>query len=260
VEVLFDSLFVAPFVNGMLLAMLLALLGPYSRMRGEWLASLGIAQASAAGLLLGAFAGVAATLGGLLAAIAAAVAKALLGRRAGNDAYGLMLLVGWSASLLLAANTAHGEDLSRALLEGQLYFTGVPHLIGIGVVFVIVVATLRVLSRPLLLGCLFPDRLVGDRRLGTRHDLTFDVLVAVSLAVAASVIGVMAAFALVFVPSRVAFSFAGSWRMAIVWSVGLGAAAYVASFALAILFDQPYGPVLVSTLLIVGAGRAFARR
>jgi len=49
VDVLFDPLFLAPFLTGRLLAVLLALLGPYSRMRGEWLASLGVAQAAAAG-------------------------------------------------------------------------------------------------------------------------------------------------------------------------------------------------------------------
>jgi hypothetical protein len=42
--------------------------------------------------------------------------------------------------------------------------------------------------------------------------------------------------------------------------VGLGVAAYLGSFAIAILFDQPYGPVLVAALLVVGTGRAFSRR
>ena len=259
-DVLFDSLFLAPFLNGLLLALLLALVGPYARMRGEWLASLGVAQAAAAGLLLGAFVDGAATLGALLAAAVAAVAKSALGRRSGNDAYAVMLLVGWSAALLLAANTARGEDLSRALLEGQLYFTGTSELAGIAVMLGVVVSSLVWLSRPLLVGCLFPDRLVGDRRPAARYDLGFDVLMAVSLALAATVVGVMAAFALVFVPAWVAFRLAGSWRTAIAWSVGLGVAAYLGSFAIAILFDQPYGPVLVAALLVVGTGRAFSRR
>lgn len=258
-EVLFDPLFLAPFLNGLLLALLLALLGPYSRMRGEWLASLGVAQAAAAGLLLGAFVDGAATLGALLAATVAAVTKTLFGRRSGNDAYAVMLLVGWSTALLLAANSAHGEDLSRALLEGQLYFTGTSQLLSISVLLAIVVVTLGMLSRRLLLSCLFPDRLVNDRRPAARYDLTFDVLVAVSLALAATVVGVMAAFALVFIPAWVAFRFAGSWRASLVWSLILGTVAYVGSFAIAILFDQPYGPVLVAALLVVGMSRSVVR-
>jgi zinc transport system permease protein len=258
-EALFDALFLTPFVNGLLLSIVLALLGPYSRMRGEWLASLGVAQAAGAGLLFGAFLDGAATIGALAAAAVAAIAKTLLGR-SGNDGYAVMLLVGWSTALLLAANIARGEDLSHALLEGQLYFTGTSQLWSIAVLLAIVIVTMTVLSRRLLLGCLLPDRLVGDRRPTARYDLAFDVLVAISLALAATVVGVMAAFALVFIPAWVAFRVAGSWRSTLTWSLLLGTAAYIGSFALAIIFDQPYGPVLVAALLVVGSGRAIVRR
>jgi zinc transport system permease protein len=258
-DALFDSLFLMPFVNGLLLSVVLALLGPYSRMRGEWLASLGVAQAAGAGLLFGASLDGAATIGALAAAAVAAVAKTLLGRRSGNDGYAVMLLVGWSAALLLAANTSRGEDLSHALLEGQLYFTGTSQLWGLAVLLVIVVVTMTVLSRRLLVGCLLPDRVVGDTRPAARFDMAFDVLVAISLALAATVVGVMAAFALVFIPAWVAFRVAGNWRSTLTWSLLLGTVAYVGSFALAIIFDQPYGPVLVAALLVVGSGRAIVR-
>jgi zinc transport system permease protein len=257
-EALFDALFLTPFVNGLLLSIMLALLGPYSRMRGEWLASLGVAQAAGAGLLFGAFFDGAATIGALAAAAVAAIAKTVLGR-SGNDGYAVMLLVGWSTALLLAANIARGEDLSHALLEGQLYFTGTSQLWSIAVLLAIVIGTMTVLSRRLLVGCLLPDRVVGDRRPAARYDLAFDVLVAISLALAATVVGVMAAFALVFIPAWVAFRMAGSWRSTLTWSLLLGTAAYTGSFALAIIFDQPYGPVLVAALLVVGSGRTMIR-
>ena len=258
-EVLFDRLFLIPFLNGLLLALLLAVLGPYARMRGEWLASLGVAQAAAAGLLLGAFLEGPAVAGALLTAAAAALVKTWLGRMSGNDAYAAMLLVAWSASLLVAANTARGEDLSRALLEGQLYFTGATDLALIALVLVAVVPTMAMLARQMLLGCLFPDRFVDDRRPSARYDKVFDILVAVSIALAATVVGVMAAFALIFIPAWVAFRLAGGWRAALTWSLVLGTLAYVASFAAAILFDQPYGPVLVTALLVVASGRFAAR-
>ena len=50
----FDPLFLLPFVNGLLLALLLPLLGAFVRLREEWLASLGLAQVSAAAVVLGA--------------------------------------------------------------------------------------------------------------------------------------------------------------------------------------------------------------
>jgi zinc transport system permease protein len=46
----------------------------------------------------------------------------------------------------------------------------------------------------------------------------------------------------------------------VAWSAGLGLAAYVVSFALAIALDQPYGPVLVATLLAMAVARAVVRK
>ena len=235
-------------------------MGAYSRLRGEWLASLGIGQAAAAGIVLAAFFGWPVGVGALLVAVLAAPAKTLLGKNDGDDTYAVMLLAGWSVALLLAANAAHGEDLSRALLQGQIYFTGRSHLVAIAAVVIAVAVLLPRLSARLLLGRFFPGHSAANGVSNPRHELLFDILVAVTLAIAASVVGVMGAFALVFVPPWVAFRFAGGWRRTVAWSAGLGAAAYVVSFALAIAFDQPYGPVLVATLLVMAVARAASRR
>jgi zinc/manganese transport system permease protein len=256
-DVLFDPLFLVPFLNGLMLAVLLPIIGNYSRIRNEWLASLGVTQAAAAGLLLGAFVDGMATAGALLAATVAALAKWRFGGDSGNDGYAIMLLVGWSATLLLAANTARGEDLSRGLLEGQLYFTGPSDSLEIAVLLVIGLAVLYLISRELLVARLFPDRLPGRGGSVRRYELVFDVIAALSLALAASLVGVMAAFALIFIPAWIAFRFAGSWRASLIWSVSLGLLAYVGSFATAVLADQPYGPVLVASLVVVGCSRAF---
>ena len=190
--------------------------------------------------------------------IAGAEDGGLFGRTGGDDTYAVMLLSGWSIALLLAANTAHGEDLSRALLQGQIYFTGASELTGI-------VAT-AALSRAapwesprLLLGRFFPEHFAANGIANPRHEVAFDMLAAVTLAVAASVVGVMGAFALVFVPPWIAFRFAHGWRRTVGWSVGLGVLAYVVAFVLAIALDQPFGPMLVATLLAVAAARALAR-
>jgi zinc/manganese transport system permease protein len=253
-----DPIFLVPFVNGLLLAAALPAVGAYARLRGEWLASLGIGQVAAAGIALGAFFAVPAVVGAVLAALVAAAAKTLIGRD-GDDTYAAMLLAGWSLSLLLAANSAHGEDLSRALLQGQIYFTAVSHLAGIAVVVVAAALVLPRVSSRLLLGRFLPDHYAANGIDNPRHELVFDMLAAVTLAVAASVVGVMGAFALVFVPPWVAFRFAHGWRRTVAWSAGLGVVAYIASFVLAIALDQPFGPMLVATLLAVAAARVFAR-
>jgi zinc/manganese transport system permease protein len=258
VHEIFDRMFLLPFVNGILLALLLPLLGAWIRLREEWLAALGLAQVAAAGVVVGALFMEPVGLVALAAAALAAAAKAFLGR-SGNDAYAVMILLGWSVALIGAAFTAHGDELSRALVQGQLYFTGESHLQGILSLTLVSAALLPWLSPRLLLGRFFPDHFRANGNPNPHHDLVFDVLVAVTLALSATAIGVMAAFALVFVPPWVAFGFAHGWRRTIVWSVGLGVFAYLVSFVAAIRLDQPFGPVLVSVLLIVSLLRAFVR-
>ncbi len=254
-----DPIFLLPLANGLLLSIVLPAVGAYSRLRGEWLASLGIGQAAAAGIVLAAFFSLPVGVGALAVAVLAAPAKTLLGRHDGDDTYAVMLLAGWSLSLLLAANTTHGEDLSRVLLQGQIYFTGRSHLVGIVAVVLAVAVLLPMVSSRLLIGRFFPEHFLANGVASPRHEVVFDMMVAVSLALAASVVGVMGAFALVFVPPWVAFRFAGGWRHTVAWSAGLGVMAYVASFAVAIALDQPYGPVLVATLLLMSVARAVVR-
>jgi zinc/manganese transport system permease protein len=254
-----DPLFLVPFLNGLLLSAALPAVGVYARLRGEWLASLGIGQVAAAGIVLGSFLGVPVAVGAVLAAVMGAMTKTLFGRTGGDDTYAVMLLSGWSTALLLAANTAHGEDLSRALLQGQIYFTGASELTGIVAIGLAVALLLPWASPRLLLGRFFPEHYAANGIANPRHEVVFDMLAAVTLAVAASVVGVMGAFALVFVPPWIAFRFAHGWRRTVEWSAGLGVLSYVVAFVLAIALDQPFGPMLVATLLAVAAARALAQ-
>jgi len=75
----------------------------------------------------------------------------------------------------------------------------------------------------LLVGRFFPDHSAATAA-DPHHDLVFDILVAVTLAVSATAIGVMAAFALCS-SAWVAFRFAHGWRRTLIWSVGLGVTA-----------------------------------
>jgi zinc transport system permease protein len=254
-----DAMFLLPFLNGLLLAVLLPLVGAHVRLRDEWLASLGLAQAAAAGVVLAAFWVGPVALVALAAAALAALAKSLLGHK-GNEAYALMLLVGWTAALLLAANSAHGDDLSRALVQGQLYFTGAAHLQALTAVALIQFGLLPWLAPRLLLARFFPDHFAANGQPNPRHELVFDVLVAVTLALAATAIGVMAAFAVVFLPPWIAFRFARGWFRTIALGIAISVAGYLAAFLLALRFDQPIGPVLVGVLLALGLVRPFAPR
>jgi zinc transport system permease protein len=243
----FDPLFLIPFINGLLMALLLSILGCYARIRDEWLASLGLAQASAAGVAVGALVFKPFVVVALAAAGAAAAVKALF-KRKGNEIYALMMLGGWSIALLAASNSARGGELGKTLIEGQLYFSGPAQLRGIGILALIACLWMPRLSPRLLLGHFFPFHFSADGPFRPSHDLVFDLLTALSLAFAAMVIGVMGAFAFVFIPPWIAFRVAGGWKRTLIAAALLSSGAYAAAFAAAIAFDQPIGPVLVAVL------------
>jgi len=253
-QLVVDPLFRVPFLNGLLLAVSMPLLGAYVRLRDEWLASLGMAQVTAAGGVAGLLLGIHPIAGALGAAGLAATAKGAV-RRSGNDVFVLLLLFGWSVALLGAANSAQGEEVSHALLDGQLYFTSGTHLAGAAALLAAVALLLPRLSRRLLLERFFPEHLAANRESPFRIHLAFDLLVAFAVALATQSVGVMASFALVFVPPWAAFAGANGWRRALARTAVVAAAAYVVAFAAAIGLNQPFGPVLVAALLLTGLVR-----
>ncbi|MCK6394664.1 metal ABC transporter permease [Zoogloea sp.] len=254
-ELLFDPLFRVPFFTGLLLAGLLPLIGMYLRLRGEWLAALAFAQMASAGALLAMVLGWPMLAGGALAALLAALAKGIAAA-AGANAYALMMLLAWGAGVLLVANHPLAEQAGHALFDGQLYFTGEGHLLAVGLVCAGAVPVLLRLNRPLLLARFFPE-FHQARGLDARPRLMlFDLLAGVVIALATVSIGVMAAFALVFVPPLVAYRFGRSWRFGLGLAALIGMGGYSLAFALSLAFDQPFGPVcavlLVALILLLG--------
>jgi zinc transport system permease protein len=73
-------------------------------------------------------------------------------------------------------------------------------------------------------------------------------------------IGVMGAFALIFVPPLIAFGWADGWRRSLMLAVISGLLAYITAFALALVLDQPFGPLLGLLLVAAGVGSALLRR
>ena len=246
-SILVDPVFAQPFFTGLIFAILLPLVGAYLRLRDEWLAALALAQTAAAGALLAMLAGGPLLLGGFLAGLAAAGLKHGVdeaARGVQGATYALLLVAAWALAVLLVANHPLAERLGHALFDGQLYFTGRDHLIVAGLCIVVAGAALRHLSRDLLLGHFFPDLFRARGRSARRTHLAFDLVVAVVLAQATMSIGVMAAFAMIFVPPLVAWRWAGSWRRSLGLAVLVGVASYLLAFVLALAGDQPFGPVL----------------
>ena len=244
-----DSLFAVPFFAGLMLAVLLPLVGNLLRLRDEWLATLGLAHLAAAGALLGMALHLPTFAGALAGAVAGAGTKQASGGRS-NSAYGLMILAGWALTLLVATNTTLGDALAHALVDGQLYFAGWREFAIDAIVLLVALPVLRWLSPRLIAARLFPERERANRLPAWRWHLGFDLLAATAIAAGTATFGLMASFALIFVPSWMTFRLGADWRRAQWLAVGIGVAGYGTAFWLALAFDQPFGPVLVAVLVL----------
>lgn len=254
---MFDGLFLLPFLTGLCLALLLPVLGCFLRLRDEWLAALAYAHVAAAGALMALIAGVAPQLGGIGAAALVAAGKRFFSERfAGGAAFALLLLGGWALAVLLAANQPLAERLGHALFDGQLYFSDTDNFYLALLWSLFAVPALLWLSRHLLLARIYPAYFQA-RHLPVWPVLSgFDLLAALSLALATLTLGVMGSFALIFVPPWIVFRRAPSWRSGLLLAALVGVLGYVAAFALALALDQPFGPVLA--LLLIGLGLLIA--
>jgi zinc/manganese transport system permease protein len=250
---MWSDLFVLPFLTGLCLALVLPVLGCFLRLRDEWLAALAYAHVAAAGALLALIGGVMPALGGMAAAALAGGGKRLFaGRLAGGAAFALLLLGGWAVAVLLAANQPLAEQLGHSLFDGQLYFSGVAQLALVAPWSLFAAVAFVLLSRHLLLARVYPDYFTARRLRAWPVVLGFDLLAALTLALATMTMGVMGGFALVFVPAWIAFRRARSWRKGMLLAVVIGVAGYGAAFLLALGLDQPFGPVLALLLIAVG--------
>jgi zinc/manganese transport system permease protein len=250
---MWSDLFLLPFLTGLCLALVLPALGCFLRLRDEWLAALAYAHVAAAGALLALVGGVAPAIGGMLAAALAGAGKRLFARRlAGGAAFALLLLAGWAVAVLLAANQPLAERLGHSLFDGQLYFSDVAQLALVAPWAAFAGAALFVLSRHLLLARVYPDYFRARHLRTWPVVLGFDLVAALTLALATMSMGVMGGFALVFVPPWIAFRRAGNWRRGLLLATLIGVAGYSAAFALALGLDQPFGPVLALLLIALG--------
>ena len=241
-----------PALTGALLATLLPLLGLTLRLRHEYWAALAYGQLGAAGALGALVLGYPPLLGGLAASLAAAGAKRPLEKRLlTTGLFPLLFVFGWSACQLLTANLPGVERPGAALFEGQLYFAGLEMLLGAALALVIGGVFLWRKGSDLLLAHLYPAHFQAQGRPAWAVRVGFDLLVAAVLALAVMSLGVMGAFALIFIPPWLACVFSPSWRTALIAAPILSLLAYLLAFTLALAYDQPFGSMLALMLCVM---------
>lgn len=248
-SLLFDPMFRVPFFTGLLLAISLPQLGLLLSLRREWLATLGIAHLAGAGGVLGGLLALP-TLPAALAAATLGVAIRNLQPRSGNELYAMMILTGWSAALIAASLSQDAHGIGQLLVDGQLYFTTWLHFVVALPLTMALMACSGFLMRGLLQQQLMPtpDHAVRHRQL----QWLLSAFLAIGVSLAAMTMGIMATFALLFVPAWVASGIAASWRQAR-WLVSvLALLCYLLSYTIALLADLPFGPVFVMVLTLAG--------
>jgi zinc transport system permease protein len=250
---MWSELFLTPFLTGLCFAIVLPLLGAYLRLRDEWLAALAYSHVAAAGALLALVVAAPPMMGGVFAAGLAALLKRFVASKlSGGASYALLLLSGWAVSVLLAANHPLAERLGHALFDGQLYFSSGELLAWVAVGSLVCVFLLKRLSPRLLLTHIYPDFFRARISATWSTQAGFDLLSALTLALATMSMGVMGAFSLIFIPPWLAFRRAGDWRKGLRLAVAIAVSAYITAFMLALGFDQPFGPVLALVLISIG--------
>ncbi len=244
-----------PMITGLVLALSLSLLGCYLRMRGEWLAALGLSNMAAAGAAIAVLFHFPALVIATLTVSAATVIKVYLfhsgNRKRGNDYYALLILLGWSALILVSAKSHDALVGASALIDGQLYFVNEALMTISAAYFIMMVTGVYFISRSLLLERFFPDYFSANNRSPWLHRLIFEALVVAGIVLSTVSIGVMSSFALIFIPALIAFTFAGGWPAALVVATATGAVSYLISFGVALELDLPFGPVQTALLVLV---------
>ncbi|PKM22609.1 MAG: ABC transporter [Gammaproteobacteria bacterium HGW-Gammaproteobacteria-14] len=248
-NLLFDPMFRVPFLTGLLLALSLPQLGLLLSLRREWLATLGIAHLAGAGGIIGGLLALPALPAALLAAVAGVTIRSLQ-PRASNELYAMMILAGWSLGLITASLSQDAHGIGQLLVDGQLYFTTRLHLLVALPLTISLLVCAGFMMRGLLQQQLMPtpDYAIRHRQL----QWLLSAFLAIGVSLTAMTMGIMAAFALLFVPAWVASGIAASWQQARWLISGLALLCYLLAYTIALLADLPFGPVFVMTLALSG--------
>lgn len=230
-------LFAPGFVLGLFMSAVLAALGVILRLRDEALSAFSHAQVAVLGAMLAAIAGWPRLIGAWGLAMLVAVAGLWLIKpvaAVASSRHLLVLLLAWSACLLLADNHAQTRLLSASAVEGQLLLVQWRDVVAHGVVGALGAAVLGGVSKALLAHQLLPW-LPGAP--GRAH-----------------------ALALVLIPAWSVWASARGLRAAVLQAAILGASAHVLAFGLALVLDQVYPAVMIVVLALMAASASLRRK
>lgn len=201
------------------------------------------------GVALGLWIGVDPVIAGVLVAMAAAGSLAPLAGRPGglSGPMGFLMTMAIAAALLVLSLTGVNATGAFELLWGSVLATRPTDLWLLGAVSLAVAVLVGFRRRQLAL-------LLYDREIALTSGVAVGTLVLVVLVVVAAAIasairltGALLVDSLTLLPALAARNLASSFGSMLAWAMGIGLVGNVGGFLLALVVDQPPGPVLVLT-------------
>ena len=245
------------FLAALLVALLCGVLGVYVVLRGLAMLGDGLAHISFAGVALGLVAGVYPLGLALVVAVAGALVIQLLRSREvvrADTAVGILFTAGLAMGILVVSRGRGGVDVSSYLF-GNLLAVTTADLVLVSVLAALLLGLFFAFQKELLYVTFSEEaaRLSG-LPVGALNTL-FTVATAVSVVVAARIVGVLLVSALLVVPAAAALQRTRSFRGTLVASVAFGAGSVVLGTLAALQYDAATGAsiALAGTLLFAGA-------
>ncbi|TSC72710.1 MAG: zinc ABC transporter permease [Parcubacteria group bacterium Gr01-1014_38] len=233
---------------GIAIAVVSGVLGVFIVLRGMAFFSDAIAHASLLGVGLALLFTAPPLVGALLLAVVAAVVIATL---RGRTVLSLDTLIGvfFSAAVALGVITigflkGYRADL-LAFLFGDVLALGPLDVVLAWVLSVVVLIALFFSWRAVVLSTLHRDLAAVEGVPVVRTDLLFLVLVALVVAVAIRIVGVILVTALLIVPAATAQNLARNFQAMVAWSVGVSVVSLFGGLALSFATNLPSGPTIV---------------
>lgn len=213
-----------------------------------------VAQASLIGVALALALQLDVTVTVIAASIAVALLLVLLSRQRAVPVDALLSLLAHSALAIgvLATALVKGAQLDlMSFLFGDILAVTRQDLVWLGVCGVVVLAGLAMLWQPLLSLAVHEEIAAAEGVARDRVRVLFVVMLAIVIALAMKIVGVLLTVAFLIIPAAAARPLATTPERMAIFAAVIGAAGVVAGLALSLWADTPGGPSIVVMLAVI---------
>jgi zinc transport system permease protein len=222
-----------------------------------------MAQASLLGIALGLLLKIDMTLSVLAVTVAAAFLLISLTRQqiVTVDSVLGLLHHGFLALGIIAIAAVKGQSVDLiGYLFGDIFAVSKSDLIWISIIALVVIAAMTYLWSPLIRLALHEDLARAEGVNALRIKTAFALLLALTIAVAIKVVGILLAIAVLIVPAIAARPFSKTPEGMVLVAAIVGAAGVLTGLGLSLNFDVPGGPAIVLVMTVAAATAIVAHR